>query len=305
MCRGEEGLRAKPRRRRSAGPTEGPRFLRRPAALAFEPLAFLLLSRSAPVSIEKVGGDEHGTRNHGIKIQSILRLSRNSLESFEKRASHSESELVNKFGRHRVSVIFLRTPATRDQRGICRSYSTGGFRYSLPLPSALLPPSLFATPPRFAPAAVFVNDDIAHSPLGDCRPTGGYGECCSCWRWPPLRRRRGQVLPRRRQRRVGECGCAAPGPRQQLPRAVAGRSPPPSCLRVFLPPDCSAHQTPRSTGCGSRSMLSCSRWLLRWAGACLGPASLAVELTAGSVSCFVKKRCATRHAAGLQRARTG
>ena len=99
------------------------------------------------------------------------------------------------------------------------------------------------------------------------------------------------MLPRRRQRRVGECGCAAPGPRQQLPRAVAGRSPPPSCLRVFLPPDCSAHQTPRSTGCGSRSMLSCSRWLLRWAGADLGPASLAVELTAGSVSCFVKKRC--------------
>jgi hypothetical protein len=116
------------------------------------------------------------------------------------------------------------------------------------------------------------------------------------------------VLPRRWQRRVGECGCAAPGPRQQLPRAVAGRSPPPSCLRVFLPPDCSAHQTPRSTGGGSRSMLSCSRWLLRRAGADLGPASLAVELTAGSVSAsyFVKIKVwrATRHAAGSHRLTT-
>ena len=58
-----------------------PSFAKTSASTAFEPLAFLLLSRSAPISIEKLGGDEHGTRNHGVKIQSILRLSRKTLES--------------------------------------------------------------------------------------------------------------------------------------------------------------------------------------------------------------------------------
>ena len=86
------------------------------------------------------------------------------------------------------------------------------------------------------------------------------------------------------------------------------RSQPASFLSSCLPaPDCLAHQTPRSTGCGSWSMLSCTRWLLRLAGADLGPASLAVELNAGSVSASYfceEKVCATRHAAGSHRLTT-